>query len=442
MYDEQQNIRNALLLGGGLAWGPSNSPRQYGNQQKQYYGSETAAFADIYGKYASDTVEALAQGLAPEDPIAWETVTVRLADMVKPSATTSRQPDDYKMLMVVERDITYIPPGAKFVTMGSTWLCIAPENISGVFASGMVEKCNAVWKYLDYYGNLREEPMAVTNSLIRASSPDPQGMMLITKGYYDVKCQNNAATQQLNDNSRIMLGTAAYCITGFSDANQEFTSDENGVRLLEFTLRYEEPNPEIDDLENRVAGGKEFSWEIAVTGLPVMAAGQKAVFAADSVRCGRHVTGTETCPITYQWSSTNPAVATVDESTGEVTAVGEGTCQIVCILAENLDITSAYTVAVEDTAAGKAVSFLTTPPASLNAYESTTFACGCFAGGQEVPGGTVTWSFAGPAVSSYQAETMENQATITCWGGDDIPLTVTASWEGAQVTAEIRLYGM
>ena len=369
-------------------------------------------------------------------------MTVRLADMVKPSATTGRQPDDYKMLMVVERDITYIPPGAKFVTMGSTWLCTTPENISSVFASGMVEKCNAMWKYLDYYGNLREEPMAVTNSLIRASSPDPQGMVLITKGYYDVKCQNNAATQQLNDNSRIMLGTAAYCITGFSDANQEFTSEENSVRLLEFTLRYEEPNPELDDLENRVAGGKEFSWEIAVTGLPVMAAGQKAVFAADSVRCGRHVTGTETCPITYQWSSTNPAVATVDESTGEVTAVGEGTCQIVCILAENLDITSAYTVAVEDTAAGKAVSFLTTPPASLNAYESTTFACGCFAGGQEVPGGTVTWSFAGPAVSSYQAETMENQATITCWGGDDIPLTVTASWEGVQVTAEIRLYGM
>lgn len=44
MSNEQQNIRNALLLGGGLAWGPSNSPRQYGNQQKQYYGSETAAF--------------------------------------------------------------------------------------------------------------------------------------------------------------------------------------------------------------------------------------------------------------------------------------------------------------------------------------------------------------------------------------------------------------
>ena len=50
MHDEQQNIRNALLLGGELAWGPGNSPRQYGSQQKQYYGSETAAFADVYGK--------------------------------------------------------------------------------------------------------------------------------------------------------------------------------------------------------------------------------------------------------------------------------------------------------------------------------------------------------------------------------------------------------
>ena len=27
MHDEQQNIRNALLLGGELAWGPGNSPR-------------------------------------------------------------------------------------------------------------------------------------------------------------------------------------------------------------------------------------------------------------------------------------------------------------------------------------------------------------------------------------------------------------------------------
>ena len=106
MSNEQQNIRNALLLGSGLAWGPSNSPGQYSSQQKQYFGSETAAFVDLYGKYASDTVTAMAQGLNPEDPTAWETVTIRLADMMKPSATTSRQPDDYKMLMVVDRDIT------------------------------------------------------------------------------------------------------------------------------------------------------------------------------------------------------------------------------------------------------------------------------------------------------------------------------------------------
>ena len=442
MSREQEYIRNALVLGGGLAWGPSNSPGQYSSQQRQYYGSETAAFVDQYGKYASDTVTALAQGLNPEDPTAWETVTVRLADLVKPSATSGRQPDDYKMLMVVERDITYIPPGAKFVTMGSTWLCTAPENISSVFASGMVEKCNAVWNYLDYYGNIRQEPMAVTNSLIRASSPDPQGLMLITKGYYDVKCQNNGATRQLDDNSRIMLGSACYCITGFSDANQEFTSDESSVRLLEFTLRYEEPNPEIDDLENRVAGGKEFSWEISVTGLPVMAAGQTAAFSAASVRKGETVTGTEAYPITYQWSSTDPEVAAVNAETGEVSAVGEGTCRIVCTLAENPGITASYQVAVEGTAAGNAVSFLTAPPVSLNAYESATFACGCFSGGQEVPTETVEWSFTGPETDHYQAQTAGNQATITCWGGDNIPLTVTASWEGSQVTAEIQLYGM
>ena len=42
-------------------------------------------------------------------------------------------------------------------------------------------------------------------------------------------------------------GTGAYKVTGYSDFHTEFTGDYGSLRLLYFTIRYEEPNYSIDD---------------------------------------------------------------------------------------------------------------------------------------------------------------------------------------------------
>ena len=441
MGDPEKNlIRNAAVLAGGMGTGTKNAPRQYGARKRQYLDSESAAFIKRYAKYASDFFDALAQGLRPNDPMAWDPVSIRLADLVNPSATMARKIDDYKLVLVADEWVEYIKPGTKFVTMGSTWLCTNPENISGACGSGTVERCNAVWNHLDYYGNLLSEPLVVTNSLSKASSSDPQGLMLITKGYFNVKCQYNEQTAQLNVNSRILLGTGAYTVTGFSDFLQEFTGDDNSVGLLEFTIRYEEPNPEIDDLERHVAGGKQFSWEIQVTGCPLLAVGNTAVFAAASRRCGEMVWETAVHPISYLWTTTDPSVARVD-ALGTVTAVGEGTCRVLCALAQNREVFAEYELAVAQSNSGPRVAFLSEPPGNLDAYESVKLTCGCFLG-EAVQGEKLAWSFSGADEGSYSAQVEGNTVEITCWAGDTVPLTVTAAWKGAKATAVIRLHGL
>lgn len=163
--------------------------------------------------------------------------------------------------------------GTKINTMGCTWLVTNPSNLSNTVGNGIAQRCNAVWNYLDYYGNVMSEPIVVENLRAHASTPDDQQSALITKGYFVLVMQYNEATAQLDTNSRIILGTAAYVITGYSDFSQEFTGDYSTIRLLSFDARYEEPNYVIDDMENHVAGGKTFSWEIGISGPPSLKVG-------------------------------------------------------------------------------------------------------------------------------------------------------------------------
>lgn len=438
MSDIRKHIQNAAATAGRRAYTPSNSPAQYQTRQRQYYDSETALFTEEYAKYASDYVKAQAQGLNAEDPTLWETVYMRFADIGKATATSTKKSDDYKRILLANRVKDYIRPGTKFVTMGSTWLAINPNNMSGVGAGGVVQRCNAVWNYLDWYGNVQSEPIAVDRYLSRANGTDTQEAMNLAKGYFDVKCQKNAATEQLGENSRMILGRNCYRITGFSDFIQEFTGDYSTVRMLEFSIYYEEPNYTIDDMENHVAGGKEFSWTVNITGKNELTAEETAQWQAGSVRNGESVTGTEEHPITYLWSSSDENVATVDEY-GAVTAVGAGTCEITATLAQNASWTAQMAVTVA-AAEDKAVRFMQTVPETISAYDEITVTAGYFESGT-LTEQTVEWTFSGADEQAYTADVNGNTAVIHCWGSSVTPLTVTAACEGVSSSTEIRLEG-
>lgn len=434
------NITNGLITSGRLKTAIRNAPAQYGDRQRQYLGDPSTEFVHQYAKYATDFIKARVQGLNPDAPYEWETTYIRMADIAPETASTLRKQDDYKNVMFADESIEYVPEGTKIDAMGSIWLVTNPQNISNAIGGGVIQRCRSTWNHLDWYGNLLKEPICVEKAILTANESDMQEYALITKGYVNITCQRNEETKKLNTNSRIILGSAAYHITGFGDYAQEFTGDYDSVRILEFTARYEPPNEEIDDMTRHVAGGKTFSWEIRVNGQPKIKAGQKGALTATSVRCGEYAASTEEHPVNYIWTSTDEKIASVRPD-GLVTAITGGKCVIRCALAQNQDIFMDYELLVEPVSEEPEIAFLGTVPQKLKMYESATVTASYFENGEQTDD-TVRYEFDGADSMAYSAEVSGNAVTITCWRGDTLPLVVTAMCGELRVSAEIELEGI
>lgn len=426
----------------GIALNPVkvNSPTQYSDRQFQYFDAETRYFTEQVARYSSDFVTAQVQGLNENDPYAWGTYRIRLANVVRPSSAIQRRFDDYKYVLFESRRIEYIRPGAKFNTMGNIWLTVNPDNMSGASGQTMIRRCNAVWNHLDFYGNVVSEPIIAENERANASDSDAQSSQLISKGYFNVICQYNDDTRQIDTNTRMILGTAAYRVTGYSDFETEFTGDYSTVRLLSFSVRYEEPNDAIDDMVNHVAGGKTFTWDIAISGRNTLKVGESAQFTAISSRNNEIATSTEENPISYEWESSDESVITVDNN-GYAEAVGDGSATIRVKLAQNPLIHENINITVSASADG--VDFTSTVPNTLSAYESITFTAAYFSDGVET-NTPLVWTFTGANKASYAFTVAQNgkSATITCYGYSDNPLHVNASYGNYTADASITLEGI
>lgn len=470
----QKSLKNAMLTGNGLVSWANNMPAQYSGKQRQYFSPETRTFTQEMAKYASDFVEAQVQGLDPNDRLAWQTRLLRMADIVKPTAAIQRRFDDYKTILFADRDIEYLTLGSKLVAMGSTWIAFNPVNISGGDGVSVVRRCNAVWNHYDFYGNVLSEPIIIENARANANDSDAQNSQLINKGYFNVTCQYNDATRQIDTNTRLILGTAAYRVTGFSDFDTEFTGDYSSVRILTFSVRYEEANAAIDDMENHVAGGKTFSWSILLSGAASLPVGGTDRMIPVSRRNGEVVDGitivgntlyaprtwsvngdslltgpdakvqgnaliTDAPLLTYIWSSSDESVATVDAH-GVVTAVSEGTATITATLAQNPAYSGSTEITVTQSADG--VFFTTYAPGSLGAYSGCGISAAYFEDGEEQPD-ALMWTFTGADETAYSAavSTDGKSATIDCFGYSPTPLTVTVSYGTYTASAEITLEG-
>ena len=437
---ENDAIRNVTLLGGTAAR-RTNAPKQYSGRQKQYGGDAAALFYAERAKYATDFVDAQVQGLVPGDFYAWRGQKMRISDTIKQGASLTRKTDDQKEYLLADRGIDYIPEGAKIETMGSTWLATNPSNLSSVAGSGIMRRCNATWNHLDWYGRVRKEPILVEKQQAMATANDFQDVSLIMQGYFNIICQKNPETEELDQNSRLILGRRAFQITGYSDVTQEFTGEDESTHLLYFAARIQEPDETIDDLARRVAGGKTFSWEIRISGATVLRAGETAQMEAESIRCGEAVaSGDEKHAVSYFWETSDETVARVDAG-GLVTAVKAGNCTITARLAQNPEIESRITLSVADEKSGAEVRFLTEPPEMIGAYDAATLRAAYYEGGEKKDD-AVTWEISGASEDAYTAAVLGNQVTIQNWGGSETPLTVTAKYGNASASASIRLEGI
>ena len=418
-------------------------PKQYSSKQHEFFNAETRTFNELYAKYSSDYVDAEIQGLDPDRPFDYVPCHLRLNEIVKPSGSIEGNFDSYKQILMAERQYEYIRKGAKVRTMGNTWLVINPANMSSG-EQAIIQRCDITWNYLDYYGNICHEPMCIDTLLMRASTPDSQRSTMITKGYFNCMAQYNEATKQLFTNSRMVLGSSAYILTGFSDFIREFTDEPDSVNLMRFALRYEEPNDAIDDMVNKVAGGKTFSWNIRIDGESTMTVGDTEQFTAQSIRTSgaktETVWNTEEHPITYIWESTNPEILSVDE-TGMVTAKAAGSATVSATLEQNPDKAMTFNVTVADVDTQPHIALDSTIPKELPYGRSVLLSATYYEDGEAVDT-DITWTITGANEEAYTFEPDGNTATLRCWGGSVEPAFITAAHGAYEASVTIYLQGI
>lgn len=406
----------------------SNAPSGTG-QLYQYMSSATKAHVAEMARYASDFFAAQVEGLDANDPTAINWYRIRASEnFAALNMSNTSKNDDWRVVYFERPNIDYIQPGTKFWFWNNTWLADNPSNIASVTGNALVKRCNAVWNALDYYGNIISEPMAITKPTTTANANTDTEMMNLADSYIDCIMQANEWTlANLRNNTRMILGSSGFAVRGLSDYIREFTDQQDSVRILRFSLYYQEPL-ETDDIANQIAGGLAFSWVINVAGPKSMQVNQTDTFTATSLRNNEPVPSTQ--PVTYQWSSSNVEVATVDETTGVVTAVADGDATITCTLTENPSIYASAPITVQTASSG--LMWASEIPENVPAYQSRSVSV---TGAQ----GPVSWSFSGPDENAYSTSVNEDTATIMCYYPSQIPLTVAVTDSVTTLTAEIQL---
>ena len=414
-------IRNALLLSPPQALAGNGPAPDATGQQRQYMDDPARRMMEKMAPYSTDFFGAEVQGLDPEDFWKTDWYEIRAAD-VFPSASiseTSRH-SDWKTIAFRRRDVDYIPTGAKVWFWKSCWLAYNPDNIGGAYAPAVIRRCNQNWKRYDYYGNILIEPFVVERPSTRSNANEYNAYQGLPDHYSNCVMQANPETLSLKENDRMVMGSAVYAVRGLSDYILDFSTEADSVKLLYFSLYFQQPT-ERDDMEQGIAGGKAFSWEISVDGPREVLPGRAVQFTASSIRCGE-VPDRE---VDYLWESLSPILEVDGE--GHVIAAAEGTGEIRCRLKQNPDIYTDTLITV----AGSGLAWASDVPDSLPIYRCVTLSV------QSEK--EVEWTFSGPPDSLYQSEVNGMSTVLTGYYPSAIPLTVTVTDGERTLTAKIKI---
>jgi len=407
-----------------------------GSLQPQYLKSETQAYIQEMGQYASNVFTADCQGLNPDDFFEWKRVQLRSVRAAQ-AQTGSTMPGDWQRIHIINpAHYTYLPQGAMLKYSDNTWIVFKDKNIAAFQGQAIVRRCNAVVNVLDWYGNIVPVPISYAKMETLGNAPHTTENTITSKNYIAVICQLNEYTENFTENTRVLLGKTAYAMRGIDDFTREFTDDPDSVHLLTFTIERVETQPQ-DNVKLGVADYGGFSWEISVSWNNSMKVGQTQTLSVSSQRNNVSVESSDEHPISYWFESSDESILTVDEN-GVVTAVAEGEADILVYLDQNEGIMQ--TVHIEVPAAESAyVAFTSTIPATMHEYDSITVKADYFEDG-EPTGDPVVFTFDGPEAGAY-AVVMDdvNVYTVTSFHASQRPLTITAKYGTHSDTATVFL---
>lgn len=415
------------------------SPSEKKDMGREYFGYETRKAIQSQLKYAPNMFRARVQGVNEKDFYRYYDANVRLADAVD-SRTGVNVMEDWKEMLFEDPVFNRIGLGAKVVTGDDTYLVTNPNAKSGMNGTAILRRCNAVWKHLDFYGNVLEEPFVWMKQQVQASANEYLYYMVVPNLYQKCVMQINADTKELTYNRRMVLVSSAYEVRGLIDFLQDTTKDADSTHLYYFDLQFQQTIA-ADDTKREIADAYGFSWELKVNGLPAMAEGQTAQMIVTSIRNGRELSiedgvtyGQKDAqsererygekPFHYLYQSKDATVATVDD-TGLVTAVSPGECVITVTLAENQDIQTNVIILVGEAENGPV---WVRKAEEMGQYKSAEFECRMYENGVQTDENAV-----------YTVECQDENAAS--WTVENGVLTLTGYIAGESVTVKATVGG-
>ncbi len=440
MTNQSKILIKDLQRANGFTPGITNTPGEYADFQTRFMAHRGLSFINERSKYSSNFVHAQAQGLS-EDFYSFVPVSVRLSDLYTGNGTSanSKKYDDCKKILFVSDKITYFPIGAKLKMMGSTWLCVNPDNISSPYGCATIIRCNTSYNCTDEYGNIIKEPIAVENAAMSANNNSSALNIKLAEGYFNVICQLNAVTKKLSHNKRIIIGSNAYSITGFSDFIEEFSNYRNTSHLMMFTARLEETTENDDTDTYFTADGKHTDY-------------QANIFSSSKLRpnetCEAHAVlytngQKSTLPTSWIWESTNPDIADISGS-GLITAHNPGTVNIKATLNENKKITAVTKLTVCEKKNNGYIKIESNITEKIPQYQTATLkVLYCINGASEIPAQKIVWKFWGASEDSFSVDISSDSlsASVFCLKPCEIPLSVCACANGISTTVMFKLEG-
>lgn len=415
----------------------SRSVKSYGNRPSgatpypSNWATDTARYYATVGLYASNVFDAEIQGINQDDWYAWTPVKLRASLLVEPT-TGDELSSTWQKIVVLDKNINYIPNGAYVRFNNSTWIVYNPENVAQEIGVAVVAKCITTYNNYDWYGNLVKTPMYFAKGMMLASEPFFQEYSILPDGYDHAILQLNEATKGIINNTRIILGKSAFVVSGLVDFAREFTDDEESVHVLRTDIRATETMP-ADDLINHVAEGDNLDVQIIVSGLDRVTEGMTSALTATMQRNGVLTEATEEHPITYTWESSDESIATVDAN-GIVTAVSEGTCTITATLVQNESVQATFEMTVEGLVIQDYVAFVTAVPETMYAFDTLTVKASYFENGIE------TEDSVSYLITGCSCEADGNELTLHA-SSAGTTIVITAESHGVSATKSITVEG-
>lgn len=447
--DAKRQIQNAGLFAGTP---PSPVPGtggayKYAGKQHEYFESATSAYIFENAKYAANYYAAQVQGVMPGSFETERGAYIRSHDIVE-QTTGTKLPNDFQSIYFQDTRIRGLYTGAKVKFGGNTWLAISPFNVSDPLSSAVIRRCNAIWKHLDYYGNVLCEPFIFNEHRAQATASDYSDYGVLPRWYQKCAMQLNENTKDLAYNRRIALGSSVVEVRGLVDFITDFSGQTDGEtkeseppHMMFFDVQYQEPDLAIDDMERGIAGGKAFKWQIVPSYAASMGVGGEQTMTASSLRNGEPP-DTGKHPVSYVFTSMTPDVVQAYMG-GRIEAVSEGKGIVKISLAQNPEIYTLAEITVTNETPEAEFVFEPEIPGrmkQMQRYEGTVLVR---QGGTVLSELVTMTAYGGTSAAEISFDSGTGKLTIQAYEPSRTPLSLVFRAEdvGLTYTANVRLEG-